>query len=131
MRLGYRDAGTPIYVSRVAAVVRVVDGDTFDLDLDLGFYTTLRVRVRLADIDTWEVYGRNAHPLGPEARDFAEAWLVRRWGEEGHLTVATYKLRPDTPVADAAFGRWLGQVFDRDGASLSDALRNAGYEKLP
>ena len=30
----------------------VVDGDTFDFDVDLGFYLTHRIRVRLAKVDT-------------------------------------------------------------------------------
>ena len=36
----------------VAKVVRVVDGDTLDVDIDLGFDLTLRERVRLYGINT-------------------------------------------------------------------------------
>lgn len=40
-----------------ATVVKVVDGDTIDVDIDVGFHTTLRKRLRFLGIDTWEVRG--------------------------------------------------------------------------
>ena len=46
----------PNYCYR-AKVVKVVDGDTIDVDIDVGFYTTLRKRLRFLGIDTWEVRG--------------------------------------------------------------------------
>ena len=42
-----------------ARLVRVVDGDTVDLDIDLGFHITVRERFRLAGIDTPELRDRN------------------------------------------------------------------------
>ena len=42
-----------------ARVKRVVDGDTLDLDIDLGFHITLRERVRLMGIDTPETRTRD------------------------------------------------------------------------
>jgi len=35
-------------------VTRIIDGDTVDIDVDLGFYVHTRVRCRLADVDTPE-----------------------------------------------------------------------------
>lgn len=114
-----------MYTYRVHSVARVIDGDTFDLDLDLGFYTTQRVRVRLADIDTWELYGPNASDWGAMARERAAYWLDNR-----QLIVQTFKLNSDVPTADGGFGRWAGVIYDADtGESLSDALRDAGMEK--
>ena len=45
----------------VAKVVRVVDGDTLDVDIDLGFDLTLRERVRLYGINTPET--RTSNPI--------------------------------------------------------------------
>ena len=42
-----------------AKVKRVVDGDTLDLDIDLGFHITLSERVRLMGIDTPETRSRD------------------------------------------------------------------------
>lgn len=115
-----------MYDYRVATLARTIDGDTYDFDLDLGFHATLRVRVRLAGIDTFEVYGKNAHPKGGEAREFAAAWMTAAH----ELRVATLRLTPGSPIPDGSFGRWLGIVYDRtSGEQLVDALRAAGYEK--
>lgn len=46
----------PNYTYR-ATIVKVVDGDTVDVDLDVGFKTTVRKRLRFFGIDTWEVRG--------------------------------------------------------------------------
>ena len=37
-----------------AKLVKIVDGDTLDADIDLGFSVWVRKRVRLVNIDTWE-----------------------------------------------------------------------------
>ena len=37
-----------------ATVMRIIDGDTVDLDIDLGFHVSIKQRVRLAGIDTPE-----------------------------------------------------------------------------
>jgi len=46
----------PNYTYR-ATIVKVVDGDTVDVDLDVGFNTTIRKRLRFVGIDTYEVRG--------------------------------------------------------------------------
>lgn len=51
-----REFHYPDYTYR-ASVVRVVDGDTIDVDIDVGFNSTLRKRLRLLDIDAYEVRG--------------------------------------------------------------------------
>ena len=115
-----------MYEYRIINIAKVVDGDTFDFDLDLGFYAHLRVRVRLHGIDTWEMWGKNAHELGVPARDFAANWF----NDAVDLRVRTAKLRPGTPVGDGSFGRWAGEVFDaHTDERLADALRQAGFEK--
>ena len=43
-----------MYEYRVKKVLRVVDGDTIDVDIDLGFNVSYTQRVRLAGIDTPE-----------------------------------------------------------------------------
>lgn len=117
-----------MYEYRILNVARVIDGDTYDLDLDLGFYATLRVRVRCIGIDTWEVYGKNADPRGIAARDFAAEWFHGAF-ELGHVRVRTRRLDPASPVGDGSFGRWAGTVYDDTGELLSDALRDNGHSK--
>jgi len=50
----------PDYTYRVKEVLRVIDGDTVDVLLDLGFYLTARKRIRMLDIDTDEMRGGTA-----------------------------------------------------------------------
>lgn len=117
-----------VYTYHVLAVAKVVDGDTWDADLDLGFHAQMRVRLRLKDIDTYELYGTNAHPLGVPARDFVAAWLADAMANGG-VTVRTFKLNEGTPISDGSFGRWLAEVHNAAGESLARAIRENGYEK--
>jgi len=41
-----------MYEYRVKKILKVVDGDTIDVDIDLGFSVSFTQRVRLAGIDT-------------------------------------------------------------------------------
>ena len=42
------------YIYRIKQITRVIDGDTVDADIDLGFDISLTKRIRLAGIDTPE-----------------------------------------------------------------------------
>lgn len=54
--------------ARYATVVRVIDGDTVVMDVDLGFYLTIRMSCRLYGIDAPEVVGATAE-AGKASRD--------------------------------------------------------------
>lgn len=79
------------------SLVQVVDGDTVDLDIDVGFYLRARVRVRLMGVDAPEK--RKATMLSARA---SELWLRERLQGQD-LLVRTYK--------SDAFGRWLADLF--------------------
>lgn len=115
------------YVYKVLSVKKSVDGDTHDLFLDQGFYDSTLKRIRLNGVDTYEIYGKNAHPLGVPARDFASEWMDARL-DTGTLYVETFKLNDGTPVADGSFGPWAGEPYDGEtGERLIDALRDNGF----
>ena len=87
-------------------VTKVVDGDTVDVDIDLGFGVWLRdQRVRLYGIDTPE--SRTSDPFeklyGKAATEFLKKWL-----DGGDVTIKTHK------DGRGKFGRILGElwVFD-------------------
>lgn len=115
-----------MYEYKVLQVVKVIDGDTVDVKIDLGFGITSRIRVRLASVDTPEVYGRNAEELGVVASDFTKSWLACR---QGCLSVKTYKgSMSSTGIGDGAFGRWLGTFTDTEtGETLAEALIHSGF----
>ena len=90
-----------MYEYKVKSVDRVVDGDTVDVTLDLGFGLFKKERVRVAGIDTPEKRTRNADEkkLGYDATHYAELWF----GTEYNLTVRTEK--------DGKYGRMLGWFY--------------------
>lgn len=55
-----------------ATVMRIIDGDTVDLDIDLGFHVSIKQRVRLAGIDTPEKTSSNR-----ETRESAFKAMIR------------------------------------------------------
>jgi len=102
-------------------VHKVVDGDTIDVDIDLGFNVSYYQRVRLAGIDT------------PESRttDKAEKELglevKKKLGE--YLANATdVVIRTEKPDSTEKYGRILGWLYI-DGAekSVNEALIAGGY----
>ena len=97
------------------AGVRVIDGDTLELTLDLGFHVSLRQTIRLAAINAPEL---RTDP-GKAARDYVLDWLR----DVDMLTVHTIRdHRTDK------YGRFLGIVYrPLDGLSLNDALLADGH----
>ena len=72
-----------------AKVRRVVDGDTLDLDIDLGFHITLSERVRLMGIDTPETRSRD--PIEKSSGLIAKVIKVHGFGKFGRPLVDLYK----------------------------------------
>ena len=63
-----------MYEYKIKEVVKVVDGDTIDIIIDLGFDLTKKERVRLAGIDTPESRTKDLEEkeLGLEAKEFLQ-----------------------------------------------------------
>lgn len=97
-----------------AELVRVIDGDTIVLDIDLGFETWLRNQViRLYGIDTPEMKGKEK----PEGLKVT-AWMEQRL--EGREIVLQ-----SIQDKKGNFGRWLGIVF-ADGENVNEELLAQG-----
>ena len=110
-----------MYEYRVKKVHKVVDGDTIDVDIDLGLSVSFFSRVRLAGIDT------------PESRttDAKEKALGLEVKEKIKKELAAAKdvvIKTEKPDSSEKYGRILGWVF-LDGAevSLNQKLINEGY----
>ncbi len=115
----------------VCRVVRVVDADTFDVVIDLGFGIALGqydpVRLRLADIDAPEMRTEE----GQAARDFAWDW-VYSWADDDDAPIGPFILRTvkSKRAADTrdSFGRYLAYLAPIDGGqTLNEALVEAGH----
>lgn len=101
-------------------VTNVVDGDTFDATIDLGFYVQMAsIRFRLQGVNTPEIFGANATPQG----HVAKAFVVDAFARAGNRIVikSTKSFRGDK------YGRWLAEVFvGTDEKSLNQQLLEAG-----
>jgi micrococcal nuclease len=104
-------------------ILKVVDGDTVDVDIDLGFGVWLRnERVRLAGIDTPESRTSDAieKVFGQAAKDRlnsllgAEAILISRISKSGDNV-------------KGKFGRIIGNFKTKDGEVIADILMNEGH----
>ena len=97
-----------------ATVDRVVDGDTIDFTVDLGFNVQTKIRTRLSDVDTHETYGVS-HDSEEYALGKRESEWVQEWVDEAEsITIKT----EDT----GKYGRWLATVHREDGECLNQRL---------
>ena len=98
-------------------VVKVIDGDTVDVNIDLGFGVWLKKeRVRLRGIDTPESRTRDLEEkkYGLPAKLFLQKML-----DEGKLILKTYK------DEEGKFGRILGDLYqENDHISINQHLVN-------
>jgi micrococcal nuclease len=110
-----------MYEYRVRKVTKVVDGDTIDVELDLGFNICYAQRVRLAGIDTPEsrTKDKTEKALGLESKQRLKDVL-----DKADLVV----IKTELPDSSEKYGRILGWLFV-DGAekSVNEALVADGY----
>jgi micrococcal nuclease len=95
----------------VKKVTKIVDGDTIDVEIDLGFDISFSSRVRLAGIDTPEsrTTDKMEKALGLEAK----AYLKREIESAKTVVIKTEKMD-----SSEKYGRILGWVF-LDGSTVS------------
>ena len=110
-----------MYEYRVKKVLKVVDGDTIDVDIDLGFDISFTSRVRLAGIDTPEsrTTDKMEKALGLESK--------KKLGEL-IASAQTIVIKTEKMNSSEKYGRILGWLF-LDGAekSVNEALIASGY----
>lgn len=96
--------------------VRVVDGDTLEADIDLGFGVALTtIKIRLAKIDCPEM----STEAGVIAKGFTENWVNSKVNTV-QIVVSVKNHKKDK------YGRILGSVA-ADGEDLAEMLMNAGH----
>lgn len=103
----------------------VVDGDTVDLVVDLGFHTQQTIRARVRGVDTAEVYGvskdSDEYEQGQEHSRFVREWFDHArtdYDTEWPLVVVTEKT--------GKYGRWVADIGRKcDGHDLATDLIDA------
>jgi micrococcal nuclease len=107
------------YIYRVKQVLRVVDGDTIDADIDLGFDISLTKRVRLSGVDTPEsrTTDLKEKALGLEVKE----WLKKNLDGKKNILIKT-----ELPDSTEKYGRILGRLYV-DDVCLNDRMISEGY----
>ena len=110
-----------MYEYYVKSVDKVVDGDTIDVTIDLGFDILYRSRVRMAGIDSPESRTRDLEEkaMGLEAKDY----LKNRLKFAKKIVIRTEKLD-----SSEKYGRILGWLFlDDETTSVNNQMIMKGY----
>jgi micrococcal nuclease len=110
-----------MYEYYVRKVDNVVDGDTIDVLIDLGFDILFQSRVRLAGIDTPESRTKDLKEkaLGLESKEY----LKKNLKDAKSVVIKTEKMD-----SSEKYGRILGWVYvNGDTESLNDKMINDGY----
>ena len=110
-----------MYDYKVKSVDHIVDGDTLDVTVDLGFNISHKIRVRLYGLNTPESRTRD---LEEKARGLASkkyfTEIVTKWVEEDLLFLHTKK--------KGKYGRYLGVLYSpAHGTNINDLLIEEGY----
>lgn len=110
-----------------ARVLNVVDGDTIDLMIDLGFDIHHKIRVRLYGVNTPESRTKDAaeKEMGLKAKSFTKDWL------DGHQWVFVNTI----PDKNDKYGRILAKIYSSDQindpktACLNTDIIQAGFAR--
>ena len=103
-----------------AKLVRVVDGDTCDAMIDLGFKTWIKVRIRFYGVDDWESRTRNLEEKkkGLAAKAYVKDLLEH--SDEGKFALKSYGV--------GKYGRVLGELFVKGNEkSVNELLKENGH----
>lgn len=109
-----------MYKYKIKKINRVIDGDTVDLEIDLGFNITLKQRVRLKDINAAETRTLNIEEKtkGLEAKE----WIKKELSREGEWIIETFK--------EDKYGRILGVLYiSGDDVTVNERMLNEGIAK--
>ena len=113
------------YNFRVTEINRVLDGDTIDVTIDLGFDLYKKERVRVAGVDTPEKRTKNLEEkaLGIDATNWLKEKLESTLAGDDELSIRT-----ELVGGVGKYGRLLGWLYIGDeDLSLNEQMITEGY----
>ena len=114
------------YNFRVTEINRVLDGDTIDVTIDLGFDLYKKERVRIAGVDTPEKRTRDLEEkaLGIDATN----WLKKKLEDTIAGDGDELSIRTELVGGMGKYGRLLGWLYiNEDTVSLNEQMITEGY----
>ena len=103
------------YTYEYVEVTKIIDGDTIEAMVDLGFNTWKRVKFRLYGINAPEITG-DEKELGLKSKDYLSSLIP---------VGSVIKVKC---VGQEKYGRWLG-ILIKDDVNLNEKLIQEGYAK--
>lgn len=104
-----------------AKVIRVVDGDTLDAVVDMGFYMSAQIRFRIKNFDSpesWRPQNEAERLHASEANTFAKTLL-----ENQVVTLTSFK--------EGVYNRWDAIITLLDGRDYATVMIEGGFQKRP
>lgn len=110
-----------------AKLIRVIDGDTYYIEVDHGMFIRSVQSLRLKDVDTPEINrgSDEEKALGQDAKSFANAWFINLLGDDEWTLIIT------TDKDKRSFNRYVATVTDMAGNDLGEAIIEAGHGVHP
>ncbi len=107
-----------------AKVERIVDGDTIDVVIDLGFKITTFQRIRLANINTPETY-----IVKRDSEEYKKGVISRQYVEQ-RIAANNNEIELQTEKVTEKYGRYIGTIWLADSTTtLNDELVEKGLAK--
>ena len=115
-----------MYEYKCREIKKIVDGDTLDVVLDLGFNIFHSCRVRMAGIDTPESRTRDLDEKarGKLAKEFLKNWVTEYENNKKNIVIKTKKEK-----AKGKFGRVLGELWV-EGVNVNEDMMES-YHAVP
>jgi len=109
-----------MYQYKIRKINRIIDGDTLDVDIDLGFHLTITQRVRLKGINAAETKTKD---LAEKEKGIeAKSWLIKELSKEGEWIIETTK--------EDKYGRILGTLYlVGEPVTVNERMLNEGIAK--
>lgn len=106
-----------------ATLERIIDGDTLELNIDLGFEVWIKTRVRLAGIDSPETFG-----VKKESEEYQRGMLAKQFVENWFASLGTEKFVVISEKTKEKYGRWIVRIMSEDNTKiLNEDIVTAGH----
>ena len=113
------------YNFRVTEIVKVLDGDTIDVTIDLGFDLYKKERVRIAGVDTPE---KRTRDLEEKALGLDATYWMKKQLEDTIAGDEELIIRTELKGGTGKYGRLLGWLYvGEDNVSLNEQMITEGY----
>lgn len=111
----------PVYIYD-AEVEKIVDGDTVDLLVSLGFRVQMKLRFRLARINAAEMSDPRVEIKDKALKGKERLALL--------LKNPSVTIQSSKPLNEDKYGRWLAEIYTKTGVNVNQVMLDEGLAKI-